>query len=173
MSSLVHLGRSAVARPDRDTGKELARRSVVHGRRTVADVMTRFPATVRQDASLWSAWDRMHRSRSRHLVVVDDRRRPVGVLDDRTVALEWPAGPMAPHRIPASRLIGQQAPPPVRGGVDLATAARALLAADADALPVVDRDGRLFGLLTTRHCVEVVADVVADVVAEALSDGRA
>lgn len=165
MTSLVHLGRSAVARPDHDSGRQLARRSAppaVRGRRTVADVMTRFPATVRQDASLWSAWDRMHRSRSRHLVVVDDRRRPVGVLDDRTVALEWPAGPMAPHRIPVSRLVGQQTLPPVRGGEDLATAAQALLSAGADALPVTDREGRLFGLLTGRHCVEAVADERAE-----------
>ena len=39
------------------------------------------------------------------------------------------------------------------------TAARTLLDARADALPVVDADGRLTGLVTARHCVELVAAV--------------
>jgi hypothetical protein len=35
--------------------------------------------------------------------------------------------------------------------------ARAMLAARTDAVPVVDDDGRLVGLVTARQCVELVA----------------
>jgi CBS domain-containing protein len=39
----------------------------------------------------------------------------------------------------------------------VATVARIMLAARIDAVPVVDDDGCLVGLLTVRHCVELVA----------------
>src|SRR4051812_45249764 len=72
---------------------------------TAADVMTRFPLTVHQGDSMWTAWGRLADSRATHVVVVDDHRRPVGVLDDRTLAVEWPAGPMAARRTPVHTLL--------------------------------------------------------------------
>jgi CBS domain-containing protein len=45
----------------------------------------------------------------------------------------------------------------VRAGDDLATVARTMLLAHTDAVPVVDDDGRLLGLVTARHCVELLA----------------
>ena len=165
MSSLVHLGRAAMTRALLAAPAE---REAVSGtlipaggpeRRawTAADVMTRFPATVHQSASMWTAWDRLHGTRTRHLVVVDDRQRPVGVLDDRTVALEWPPGPMGAHRTPVHTLLRDQLRPRVRGGDDLAAVARTMLGARADAVPVVDRDGWLFGLITLWHFAELAA----------------
>jgi CBS domain-containing protein len=40
----------------------------------------------------------------------------------------------------------------------LATAARTMLSARADAVPVVDMAGRLFGLVTLWHFAELAAD---------------
>ena len=120
--------------------------------------MTRFPATVHQSASMWTAWDRLHRTRTRHLVVVDDHQRPVGVLDERGIALEWPPGPMGAHRTPVHTLLRGRARPSVRSDEDLATVGRTMLRAGADAVPVVDRDGRLFGLITLWHFAGLAAD---------------
>lgn len=67
--------------------------------RTVGDVITSHLSTVGQSASLWTARDRLH-GRWLRLQVVDGRRRPLGVLDERTIALEEPAGPSGAHRTP-------------------------------------------------------------------------
>ena len=165
MSSLVHLGRAAITRAELEAPEERAAVRATpasaeepgHRARTAADVMTRSPVTVHPSASMWTAWDRLHGTRSQHLVVVDDRRRPVGVLDDRTIALEWPPGPMGAHRTPVHTLLRKRLRPRVRGGDDVAAVARTMLGARADAVPVIDRDGRLSGLITLWHFAELAA----------------
>jgi len=119
--------------------------------------MNRVPPTLHRTASLWAAWELLHRTGSRHLVVVDEHERPVGVLDDRTIALEWPSGPMATHRLSVQALLGDRARPRVHADDDLSDVARILLGARTDAAPVVDRDGRLIGLITLRHFAELAA----------------
>nr|WP_269799637.1 CBS domain-containing protein [Geodermatophilus chilensis] len=47
--------------------------------------------------------------------------------------------------------------PQVRAGDDLARVARTMLLAHTDAVPVVDDDDRLLGLITARHCLELPA----------------
>jgi CBS domain-containing protein len=165
MSSLVHLGREAITRAELKASKERAAIPATlvsaenpgHRARTAAGVMTRFPATVHQSASMWTAWDRLLGTRTQHQAVVDDRRRPVGVLDDRTIALEWPPGPMGAHRTPVHTLLRDRLRPRVHGGDDVAAVARIMLGARADGVPVVDRDGRLLGLITLRHFADLAA----------------
>ena len=99
----------------------------------------------------------LHGSDEPHLVVVDDYRRPVGILDERRIALEWPAGPMAPHRQRVHGLLRGQVAPRVPPGTDLASMARTMLIARVDALPVTDRSGRLIGLVTTAQVLGHVA----------------
>jgi CBS domain-containing protein len=164
MSSLVHLGRVAEHRAGRQAPTE---RAAVSGvlvpaqravrPRTAADVMTRFPVTVPRSASLWEAWDRLRTTGSRHVVVVDDHQRPVGVLDERVLALEWPPGPMAAHRTPVHSLLRGAPRPRVLGGDELAAVARTMVGAGVDGVPVVDRDGRLYGLVTLWHFAELAA----------------
>jgi CBS domain-containing protein len=119
--------------------------------------MDRIPPVLHQSASLWAAWDLLHRTRAHHLVVVDDDRSPVGVLDDRTIALEWPPGPMGAHRTPLHSLLRDRARPRVHAHDELGEAARLLLGARTDAVPVVDGAGRLEGLVTLRHFAELAA----------------
>jgi CBS domain-containing protein len=90
-------------------------------------------------------------------VVVDRRLRPLGVLEARDLALRWPPGPFDAHRLPIRQLLDGSVRPQARGEDALSTVARAMLAARTDAVPVVDDDGRLVGLVTARHCVELVA----------------
>ncbi|WP_425402621.1 CBS domain-containing protein [Geodermatophilus telluris] len=70
------------------------------------------PAVVDAHTSLSAAWGRLHGRRDRHLVVIDDGVRPIGVLDERDLARGWP-----PARSPrtASRCTSCCAPGPGRG----------------------------------------------------------
>jgi CBS domain-containing protein len=106
-------------------------------------------------ASVWTAWDRLRATDSRHVVVIDDHQRPVGVLDERTPALR-PAGPTATHRTPVHSLVRDAARPRVLSD-DLTVVARPMLGARADAVPVLDRNGRVVGLVTLWHLAEQVA----------------
>ena len=126
-------------------------------RTTAAEVMSRFPVTVGRHTSLFAAWGELRAARARHLVVLDEGHRPVGVLDERDIALEWPATPLAAHHRPVHELLRFRARPRVLGDDDIAAVARAMTGSDTDAVPVVARDGRLLGLVTARHCVELVA----------------
>ena len=129
----------------------------VYGVRTAGAVMNRQPPIADQSTFLWGAWGRLRGTDCRHLVVVDARLRPVGVLEERDLALRWPPGPFGAHRIPLRQVVRGQARPHARSGDDVATVARAMLVARTDAVPVVDDDGRLIGLVTARHCIELVA----------------
>jgi len=119
--------------------------------------MDRRPPTADQDTSLWGAWGRLRGAGCRHLVVIDRQVRPVGVLEERELALRWPPGPFEAHRVSLRQLLGGRCRVRARSDDDMAAVARAMLAARTDAVPVVDDDGRLLGLITARHCVELVS----------------
>ena len=166
MSSLVHRGRTAATwaalQSRRDapaaSGAVVTRADPVRRPTSAVDVMTRFPLTVHENASMWTAWDTLHGTGQSHLVVVDHDQRPVGVLDERTIALEWPTGPLAAHRTPVRSLLRGRTRPRVRSGDDLETVAQVMVDARADAVPVVDRGGRLFGLITLWHYAQLALD---------------
>ena len=124
---------------------------------TAAHVMTRGPRTIDSRTSLFSAWGQLHGGHNRHLVVIDDGVRPIGVLDERDIAMEWPPGPLAAHHLPVHKLLRFRARPLVRAEDDVAKVAAIMLGAREDALPVVDGDGRLLGLVTAWHCLELLA----------------
>src|SRR5687767_409282 len=131
-----------------------------HGARrlpTAAEVMSRDPRTVDAQASLFSAWGQLHGEHNQHLVVLDESVRPIGVLDERDIALEWPPGPLRAHHLPVHQLLRLRPRPRVRAEDDVAMVAQAMLGAHEDALPVVDDDGRLLGLVTVWHCLELLA----------------
>jgi CBS domain-containing protein len=129
------------------------------GRRlpTAAQVMSRDPRTIDSQASLFSAWGQLHGEHNRHLVVIDDGVRPIGVLDERDIALEWPPGPLGAHHLPVYKLLRFRTRPRVRAEDDVAKVAATMLGAREDALPVVDEEGRLLGLVTVWHCLELLA----------------
>ncbi|MGY1643227.1 HPP family protein [Geodermatophilus sp. SYSU D00703] len=148
-------------RPALDGGmRRTPREEATHPRLpTVAEVMTRHPGTVGEHASLFRAWGLLWEQHGEHLVVVDEAARPIGVLDERDIALEWPPGPLGAHHLPVHQLLRFRTDPRVSGSEHVATGALTMLDARADALPVVDEDGRLTGLVTAGHCVELIASI--------------
>lgn len=161
-TDLVAFERNVVARPrttapaPRSAAPSTPPDRLLRGR-TAAQVMERFLVVVDQHTSLFSAWGKLRRADARHLVVIDDGLRPTGVLDERDIALEWPPGPLAAQHLPVHQLLRLRARPRVRGGEDIATVAATMRSARVDAVPVVARDGRLLGLVTAQHCVELIA----------------
>ena len=124
---------------------------------TAGQVMSRGPKTIDSQASLFSAWGKLHGEHNRHLVVIDEGVRPIGVLDERDIALQWPPGPLGAHHLPVHKLLRFRTRPQVRAEDDVAEIAATMLGAREDALPVVDEDGRLLGLVTVWHCLELLA----------------
>jgi CBS-domain-containing membrane protein len=97
------------------------------GERTAGAIMSRHVVTVLKTSTLWTAWGLLHGADYRHLVVVDENRRPVGVLDTEIVALHWPSGPLAPHRRLARELTAGNVVRTVRPSGPIAAVAKAML----------------------------------------------
>lgn len=82
--------------------------------RTAAQVMTRFPVTVDQHTSLFTAWAKLRAARAQHLVVTAEGLRPVGVLNERDIVLHWPPGPLGAHELPVYELLRHRTRPRVQ-----------------------------------------------------------
>ena len=123
-----------------------------------ADVMSAPVVTLSSNDTLAAAWNLLLRGHVHHLVVIEDSGRVAGVVDDRRLALEWPIGPLGPHR----RRLHELLPPnvhcvlpttPVRVVAETMTHER------LDATPVVLEDGTLVGIVTSGDIVAFVAKV--------------
>ncbi|MFB9236545.1 HPP family protein [Plantactinospora siamensis] len=124
--------------------------------RGVTEVMSTPVLTVRSGLLLGEALHAMVRGGRRHLVVVDDTERCVGVLADRTVAAVWAYDPSALAR----RVVGsvlEAAPPVLAADQRLVDAARLMRTAGVDAVAVVDAAGRPVGVVTGGDLVAVLA----------------
>lgn len=119
----------------------------------VADLMSRPVLTVEVDESLWDAWQLLFVSGLRHLVVLDANGTSTGVLSDRNILAEVPA--TAEHL--SGRRVGDVlAMVPlvsVLPGDSPLTAARVMTSNAVEALPVLDADGRLVGIVTEADIV--------------------
>lgn len=127
------------------------------GQITAGELMTSPVLTVRQDATIWTAWGLLHGGEHRHLVVVDYHRRPIGVLDEQAITREWPHSPIAPHRKRVYDLTPRPTGPLVTRNDDIASVAKSMMRAGVDAAPVVDANGVLLGLITSLDLTALVA----------------
>jgi CBS domain-containing protein len=92
----------------------------------------------------------------RHLAVVDDAGRCVGLLADRTVAAEWAGSPMAFARRAVAEACGG-CQPLVGPTATVATAARTMRHCGTDAVIVVDVEHRPLGILTGGDVLALLA----------------
>lgn len=123
---------------------------------TAADIMSRPVATVPPTASVWTAWSLMLRTGLRHLVVAADGEC-CGVLTDRALFAEWFEGPRAMRRRRVFDLLSSGTTC-VLPGTDLRTVARALAGSATDAVPVVNLDDCLVGIVTASDLVRAIAE---------------
>lgn len=122
---------------------------------TAGDVMSAPVVTATPDSSPWAAWSSMATYGVRHLVVtVGDRC--VGLVDDREIFAQWPMGPLAMRRLRIESIMRARTTV-VLPDTDLRDVARVMVDDRVDAVPVVDKDGRLLGLITASDMVACVA----------------
>ncbi|GGV40717.1 hypothetical protein GCM10010182_76650 [Actinomadura cremea] len=127
--------------------------------RTVDELMTRDLLAIAASESALMAWELMSKAGVHHLPVADDEGAFLGVVDAQTVAATWSAsGPLYARR-PVTELLPDRPPRAVRPDAPIPEAARAMLDAGTDYVPITNDAGGLIGLLTARDLVAALAGV--------------
>jgi CBS domain-containing protein/predicted CoA-binding protein len=127
----------------------------------VSERMTRNPVTVKAKESMSDAVTKMKQGHFRHLPVVDDTERLIGMLSDRDLRLVYPASRWGSHE----QIIEQLAtitveraavfnPVAVLYDASLEEAANLMLRWQVGALPVVSGDSHLVGIITYADMLE-------------------
>ena len=125
----------------------------------VAQLMTRPAWTVRPDTPLKAAAEIMAAQGVSGLPVVDSNGRPLGVVSEADVLAKErtpPRGTVDPKAEAVAAGEAMTAPPIVvreEAGVDVATAL--MTQYDVERLPVVDREGRVVGIVSRADLVRV------------------
>jgi CBS domain-containing protein len=144
--------------PARNTHVETETRKLV----SVADRMVRPAITIRRDATAEAAWKLMKARRIRHLPVVGDDGRLVGIVTDRDLRqvpfVLGSAGPGVPAGVPVERVM-TAAVITVRPETEVREAARLMHEQKLGALPVVERD-RVVGILTETDLLRTLVEVL-------------
>ncbi|MCO5996747.1 CBS domain-containing protein [Actinoallomurus rhizosphaericola] len=125
--------------------------------RPVGEAMSADVLAVTETESALMAWELMRQGGYHHVPVLSDDGGLIGVLDAETLAAAWDSGGPDRMRKPVGTLVGHRPPAHVRPQDSVATAARAMLAAGTDVVPVLDEDGRLSGLFTAWDLIALAA----------------
>jgi CBS domain-containing protein len=124
---------------------------------TAASVMSAPGGIVRSDSSAWEVVERFLTGPARHVVVVDGGGHYVGIVGARHLAGLWPLDFEQLKATPVDRL-GCAAWIALRPHDDLRTCAQTLTEYQLDAVPVLDEDGRVVGVVTARDVTRALAD---------------
>ena len=125
--------------------------------KTARAMMSAPGGIVHTDTSVWEVVERFLTGPARHVVVVDAAGCYVGVIGTRHLAGLWPLDSKRLKSMPVESL-GCAAWIALRADDDLRTCAQVLTEHDLDAVPVLDDDGRVLGVVTARDVTRVVAD---------------
>ncbi|GAB2964132.1 HPP family protein [Streptomyces heilongjiangensis] len=125
--------------------------------RTVADVMRTAVVTIAVDETVLVAWELLERYGSRHLPVVRQDGRCAGLLDRADVAVACAAPAASLSRLRVDELLPAHRPALVHAEQTVRRAADLMSCTEADALPVLEEDGRLAGVLTAADIVAALA----------------
>lgn len=122
----------------------------------VKDVMSRQVLTVEVSESLWDAWQLLFVSGMRHLVVLDEDGACLGILTDRGILAEIPATADHLQRRTVRDVLGRVPLISVSPQDDPQAAGRLMVAHAVEAVPVVDDQGRVIGLVTEADLIRWV-----------------
>lgn len=126
--------------------------------KTAETIMSSPCAIVRSDTSVWEVVERFLTGPARHVVVVDAQARSLGVIGTRHLAGLWPLDPKRLMATPVESL-GCAAWIALHPTDDLRTCARTLTEHRLDAVPVLDDEGRVLGVVTARDITRALADL--------------
>jgi CBS domain-containing protein len=114
----------------------------------VRDLMSRRVLTVEVSETLWDAWQLLFVSGMHHLVVVDEDGTCLGILTDRGILAEIPATAEHLDRRTVRDILTRVPLVSVRPQDDAQLAGQLMVSHSVEAVPVVDEDGRVAGLVT-------------------------
>jgi CBS domain-containing protein len=138
---------------------------------TVRDWMSPDPVSVSPDATVAEARELLEAQGFRHLLVISQDRL-VGIISDRGVAISGEALRAAVRNHDVASLLDDERPvesvmsgtPHVIGPeAEIGEAARLLVSRHINALPVVDIDGSVIGIITSVDCLLAALEQPADV----------
>lgn len=119
----------------------------------IGDIMSRPVLTVEVRESLWDAWQLLFVSGHRHLVVLNDDGSAVGVISDRNILADIPATAEHLSKRQVAEVMAQVPLVFVAPSESPTHAAQVMSANMVEALPVLDADGRLAGIVTESDIV--------------------
>ena len=124
---------------------------------TARELMSDAGGTIHVDACLREVIERFLTGPSRHLIVLDDNGHCLGVLGPRHIAQahRYDLGRDSEIRV---KDLGYAPWIALHPDDDLRTCAQTLVEHDLDAVPVLDADRHVLGLVTALGIVRVVAD---------------
>ena len=127
----------------------------------VSERMTRNPVTVKAKESMSDAVVKMKQGHFRHLPVVDDTERLIGMLSDRDLRLIYPSSTCVSYEQVMEQLatmiveqVAASTPVAVLYDASLEEAANLMLKWQVGALPVVSGDSHLVGIITYADVLE-------------------
>lgn len=135
--------------------------------RTVADAMTRKIVTVTEKDVLEKLEEGMERLRFRHLPVVDDEGKLVGLLTHSDIRHAW-STPLSDREQDRNAIIGQvpvgrvmqHEVVTVEPGDSLIEAGKLMWEAKIGCLPVVDEEGSLVGIVTAADFIRIALQLL-------------
>jgi acetoin utilization protein AcuB len=133
----------------------------------VKDLMTRAPVTVDSSATVGVAWKLMRDRKIRHLPVLDDDKRLVGIVTDRDLrevilepSIQEQLGALVKSvKIAQVRDVMTWGVITVRPDTGIREAARIVRDQKIGALPVVEA-GRILGMLTATDLVRAIVEIL-------------
>jgi CBS domain-containing protein len=122
----------------------------------VGERMTRYPTTVTPQSSIQSALEQMKKGNFRHLPVVDEHNRLLGMFSDRDLRLFQPSPTLEANEVALEQFcatpVGKVAtlnPVSITPDATLEEAAKLMLHWKVESLPVIAGDDHVVGIITS------------------------
>jgi CBS domain-containing protein len=147
----------ALPTPSHPGRREAGRRAAQWAQAPVSAAMSRPVLSIQADESLWDAWQLLVVSGLRHLVVVDDGHC-LGVLSDRMILTDVPLPDQRMRERSVGDLLASALLHSVSESAELPDVARMMVRHSAEAIPVLDDQGRPIGIVTGSDLVRWWAD---------------
>ncbi|HLK43752.1 MAG TPA: CBS domain-containing protein [Thermoleophilia bacterium] len=129
---------------------------------TARDLMSEACGTIQRGASLREVVERFLTGPSRHLIVVDEDGRCLGILGPRHIAQAHRFDPRGDREVPVEDL-GYAPWIALRPEDGLRTCAQMLVEHELDAIPVLDAERRVLGVVTVHDIARAAADAAGHV----------
>lgn len=138
---------------DRNTAPVVSSRDQ---RRHVGERMTRNPITVTPQSSIQTALEKMKNGHFRHLPVVDEHSRLIGMFSDRDLRLFQPSPTLGADEVPLEEFcatpvdkVATPNPISITADATLEEAAKLMLLWKVESLPVIAGDNHVVGIITS------------------------